>query len=58
MPIHNSYALLVHKFKLIPIAVDFCATTQYYAVVLITMIATLDAVHINPDVPISSIGNE
>jgi hypothetical protein len=50
--------LLVHKFKLIPIAGYFRSAAHYDAVVLIAMIATLDAIQINLNVPISPIGYE
>ena len=50
--------LLVHKLKFIPIAGYLRSAAHYDAVVLIAMIATLDAIQINLNVPISTIGNE
>ena len=50
--------LLVHKLKLVPIAGYLRSAAYYDAVVLIAMIATLDAIQINLNVPISPIGNE
>ena len=50
--------LLVHKLKFVPIAGYLRSAAHYDAVVLITMIATLDAIQINLNVPISTIGNE
>ena len=50
--------LLVHKLKLVPIAGNLRSAAHYDAVVLITMIATLDAIQINLYIPISTIGNE
>ena len=49
---------LVHKLKFVPIAGYLRSAAHYDAVVLIAMIATLDAIQINLNVPISSIGNE
>ena len=49
---------LVHKLKLVPIAGYLRSAAYYDAVVLIAMIATLDAIQINLNVPISSIGYE
>ncbi len=50
--------LLVHKLKFVPIAGYLRSAAHYDAVVLITMIATLDAIQINLNVPITTIGNE
>ena len=50
--------LLVHKLKLVTIAGYLSSAAYYDAVVLIAMIATLDAIQINLNVPISPIGNE
>ena len=50
--------MLVHKLKFIPIAGNFRSAADYDTVVLIAMIAALDAVHIHPNVPITSIGYE
>ena len=50
--------LLVHKLKFVPIAGNLRSAAYYDAVVLIAMIATLDAIQINLNVPISPIGNE
>ena len=49
---------LVHKLKFIPITGYLRSAAHYDAVVLITMIAPLDAVQIYLNVPISSIGYE
>ena len=57
IPFHI-YKELVHKLKLIPIACYLCSAANHYAVVLIAMIAALNAVHIHSNVPIASIGYE
>ena len=50
--------LLVHKLKLVPIAGYLRSAAHYDAVVLIAMIAPIDAIQIYLNVPISSIGYE
>jgi len=57
MPFHD-YSVLVHKLELVTITVDDRSAHFHDAGVLITMIASLDAVHIYPNVPISPIGNK
>ena len=57
IPFH-SLKELVHKLKLIPIACYLCSAAYYDTIVLIAMIAALDAVYIHPNVPIASIGYE
>ena len=50
--------LLVHKLEFVPIAGNLRSAVHYDAVVLIAMIATLDAIQINLNVPIATIGNK
>ena len=49
---------LVHKLKLVSIAGNLCAAATNDTAVLIAMIASHDAVQIDLNVPISSIGNK